>query len=582
MFGSLRALFLFPLLKSKYFITIILYNFKFCEEELKLQRQSLILIVLLSLISFNLPLWALEGYHSYTSLTTDLQSLQAQFRHLFNLTSLGTTIEDRHIWLVTLGRSDETKPALAVVAGVQGDDVASGEICLDFLRSICASYGEKDSVTALLDRYTIYILPRVNPDACEQFWEKPQYNRLLNANSIDLDHDGSLDEDDFDDMNGDGKITWMRVADPAGEWIADPRQPELLRVMEPGDPPAQTYMLLREGIDNDNDGMWNEDPEGGVNIDENFSYNFAPFTHGGPHPISERESRAITDFFFAHPEIFLVFTFSDNENLFHPWDKGSISPGAGEPLDGVIEKDINAFSSVSEKYLEIMNIKPHPPFRNGGNLCEWGYYHYGRWSFAAPAWTFPAIKDSTLESNKDSIARERSLYSRLKESGLNDFFLPWTRVDHADFPGTIVEVGGFVPGIEKNPPVDSLAHWKRAYTDFFIYLGTLFPQLTLHPVVENTARGVYRITLVIKNNGALPTHTEVGGHLTFVGKIKTELITTSNQKRLSGHRFYLADRIDSGRSVSYEWLISAKRSETVSLEVFAPTVGQLDTTITLK
>lgn len=51
---------------------------------------------------------------------------------------------------------------------------------------------------------------------------------------MDLDRDGAKDEDGYEDLNGGGVITMMRVTDPTGAWVPDNEVPELLRKAESG------------------------------------------------------------------------------------------------------------------------------------------------------------------------------------------------------------------------------------------------------------------------------------------------------------------------------------------------------------
>ena len=79
------------------------------------------------------------------------------------------------------------------------------------------------------------------------------------------------------------------------------------------------YRLITEGIDNDHDEAFNEDPPGGVSFNRNFTAHYPFFGVGaGPHQVSEIETRAVADFAFSHSNIALVFSFAPKTTCSKP------------------------------------------------------------------------------------------------------------------------------------------------------------------------------------------------------------------------------------------------------------------------
>ena len=528
----------------------------------------------------------LTGYHNYIDLSKRLHDMREAYPDLIKLESLGKTLESRDIWLVTLGNLSSENPAIALVGGIEGDDVASSELCLRFIESAARAFNVVDSVRTILDRITYYIIPRVNPDAAEQLWDFVAYDRLLNSRPVDLDFDGAVNEDGFDDLNGDGFITLMRVADPAGEWIEDAQQPQLMRKAEPEKQKVGAFRLLSEGLDNDKDGFWNEDPVGGVNFNENFSFFYKPFTDGaGPHPISELETRAVADFFFAHENITLVFGFSQNENLYHPRDAAKESDMLPrKPITKVLPDDSPYYKYIADQFKEQTGFtNPPKAERESGAFTEWVYFHYGRWSFSAPAWYPPLVsekEDSIKNAQDDPIAKKRRLYNWIEKEDV-PYFVEWTKVDHPDFPDQTVEIGGFVPGVSKNPPVDSLDYFSEKFSAFFYQLANYLPKLTIHPKVESLSEQLFRITLTIKNSGYLPTSSALGGKSKWVRKVKAELELPDQYKIVSGFRFYLLDPI-SDSAHEQTWLVMGKKNGRIKVVAESPSVGRLEKDIILR
>jgi len=113
----------------------------------------------------------------------------------------------------------------------------------------------------------------------------------LDANPRDDDRDGLVDEDGPDDLDGDGSITTMRKRDPFGQFRTDAEDARLMVRIKPGEQGEWT-MLGAEGLDNDGDGRVNEDPEGYLDGNRNWGYNWAPpYVQTGSGEYRSRRSR---------------------------------------------------------------------------------------------------------------------------------------------------------------------------------------------------------------------------------------------------------------------------------------------------
>ena len=65
--------------------------------------------------------------------------------------------------------------------------------------------------TQLLNDYSFYIAPTVNPDSRHRFFHEPNtpHSPRQNIRPFDNDRDGYFDEDGPEDLNGDGERTFM-------------------------------------------------------------------------------------------------------------------------------------------------------------------------------------------------------------------------------------------------------------------------------------------------------------------------------------------------------------------------------------
>jgi len=85
---------------------------------------------------------------------------------------------------------------------------------------LCHQYGRLEKVTALLDERVFYLVPTINPDGRDQWFQDAEgISSRTGLEPRDDDRDGLVDEDNYDDLNGDGVITMMRIKDPyASRW----------------------------------------------------------------------------------------------------------------------------------------------------------------------------------------------------------------------------------------------------------------------------------------------------------------------------------------------------------------------------
>ena len=95
---------------------------------------------------------------------------------------------------------------------------------------------------------------------------------------VNDDQDDQTNEDGYNDLDGNGLITMMRVKSPEGEWLPVTSDPRLMKKADPSKGEKGIYKLYSEGIDDDKDGKYNEDGPGGTNVGLNFPHLFKFFT----------------------------------------------------------------------------------------------------------------------------------------------------------------------------------------------------------------------------------------------------------------------------------------------------------------
>ncbi|MDI9879137.1 M14 family metallopeptidase [Flectobacillus longus] len=526
------------------------------------------IFILAGLLAFSGCAFAQNSYPNHAQLSTRLKTLSSKYATTVKLESIGKSKGGKDIFAITLSKGDaSTKPAIAILAGADGTHLAGTEVALQLAEKFVAS----DSLAKVLESKTFYIIPSINPDAQEQFSAKLKFERSGNDVDTDDDRDGRLNEDPFEDLNNDGQITWMRIEDPTGTYIISKEDPRVMVKADPSKGEVGKYILLSEGIDNDKDGVFNEDGVGGVNIDKNGTYDYPFFTQGsGEYAASESETKALLDFLYTSKNIYAVFTFGPANNLSEA-TKFDKSKTLKRIVTGILEKDASVGEQITKLYNTQTGLKDAPAMpQTKGNLSQTAYYHYGRLSFSTPTWWAPKVtttKDSTKKEIKEVKVSDNEDIRFLKWADaqqLKGSFVSWQKINHPDFPNQTVEVGGIAPYAKLNPPISYLNDATDKHIKFFKAFASQMPDVQILNIkTESVSAGLTRVTVQVTNKGLLPTGSEIGDRVRWVQKVRTEVKTSSSQTIISGKKVNLRGAMSAGESQEYSWLISGSGNITI-------------------
>jgi hypothetical protein len=274
-------------------------------------------------------------YHSPNETKTMLKAWAKKFPKLTKLFSIGKSSGQKDIPVLRIAAPGDTKPdsrpGIFISANIQGNHLIGTEAALLLIEKLLTGYGANKTITALLQKRTVYAAPLLNPDGARHFFSTPLDERSTNNKPVDEDLDDLIDEDGPDDLNKDGFITRMRVKDPAGKWLIDPANPQLMRKAKSEKGEKGIYAIYTEGIDNDEDGKYNEDPPGGVELNRNFPHDFeVNEKKAGMWPVSQAETIALLEFLVAHDNIALVLNFSTENTLLNLEQTGKAKVGAAK------------------------------------------------------------------------------------------------------------------------------------------------------------------------------------------------------------------------------------------------------------
>ena len=301
-------------------------------------------------------------YHNHEQISSIMKNLQIANSGIVKIHNLAISPGGRQVLMYEIGNEinneNKSNPAILVVANMEGNTLLGTEAALYLAESII---GKKEQYENL----TWFIVPSGNPDASERFFTKPVYKETRNELPVNDDLDDQTDEDGYNDLDGNGLITMMRVKSPDGEWFPVISDPRLMKKADPSKGEKGMYKLYTEGIDDDKDGKYNEDVQGGTNTGLNFPHLFKFFVpENGLFPGSSPESYGLMRFVFNHPEIAMTFSFGSSNFCLVP-PKGGRSGSVDMEKISIpedIAKAIGADFSKTYSMKEIMElVKPMVP-----------------------------------------------------------------------------------------------------------------------------------------------------------------------------------------------------------------------------
>ncbi len=451
-------------------------------------------------------------YYSYAQTTEILKQLAAAHPDRCRLESLGKSHGNREMWLLTLTNfktgKDTDKTAFWIDGGIHANELQSVEVPLYTAWYLLEMYGRNEFITRLMDERAFYILPMLSPDARDAHMEKPNttHSPRTGLRPVDDDRDGLVDEDGPDDLDGDGHITQMRVKDPNGQWKPHEEFPELLVRIKPGEKGSYT-LLGTEGIDNDGDGLVNEDGDGNYDPNRDWAWGWQPsYVQRGAHryPFSILENRMAADFVMSRRNIAGAQSYHNTG--------GMILRGPGDNKDRSYDAaDISVYDQIAKKgemmlpgyrYL-VIGTQLYEVY---GGLIDWFYAMQGIYTYTNELFTpFNYFRQASTEGFFGA-SEERHRFN--KYLLFEDGFVPWKEVDHPTFGK--IEVGGFKKNWTRQPPsflLEEECHRNMAFT---LYHADQMPMVKVQSITSKPlAGGLIEVTAAIQNTRITPTHASV-------------------------------------------------------------------------
>ena len=462
-----------------------------------------------------------DTYYRYEELVHFLTGWAETHADLVRLEPVGKSYEGREIYVVRLTSyktgMDVDKPAFWVDGNIHATELAGSAACLHLIQRLLAGYGRDPEITRCLDTRAFYVCPRVNPDGAE--WALAEVPRLIRSSTRPYPYDeepiGGLIRED---MDGDGRILSMRIADSNGPWKLCSEDKRILVRREPAETGGQYYRLLPEGRLEDHDGVTIRLQARKERLDLNRNFPAYWRTENeqagaGPFPTSEPEIAAITGFIARHPNI-------TGACAFHTYSGVLLRPYSHLADEQMPPEDLWTFQKIGAKGTEITGypaasayheFRYHPKEVITGDFDSWMYDHRGVYAWTVEIWS-PQRQAGIGDYKYIEWYREHPLEDDLKLMKWNDTvlkgkgFVDWYAFDHPQLGR--VELGGWNSLYTwTNPPHHLLEKEIAPFSRWLVWHALISPRLEILQASAVALGGsTWRIRLVVQNSGWLPSY----------------------------------------------------------------------------
>ena len=254
--------------------------------------------------------------YTFAELEAQLSAMAEQYPDITELYSIGTTWQERDLWCLEITNEKipaEEKTGIGVFANIHGGEreSAASAMYTAWWLTLCS---DDAYVKGLLDAYTIYVIPVINPDGYEQSFV---INTRPNLRPQDANGNNIPFSDPYADLDGDGFIA------------------TLYRGKADDTPSRELPVFGMESPDWDENGVLGDDPRNsGIDMNRTFDYQWNRYdietkdtqqvgnvnwTSAGTAPATEPEIRALQQFLYTHELGALVSLHTGIQCVLYPW-----------------------------------------------------------------------------------------------------------------------------------------------------------------------------------------------------------------------------------------------------------------------
>lgn len=279
--------------------------------------------------------------YRYAELEDQLKQMNAAYGDITTLYPIGHTWMERSLWCIEITNKaipEAEKTGVAVFGNIHGGERESASAAMYFAWWLTEN-SASERVAAILDNYTVYVIPVINPDGYEQSFV---YNTRQNMRPVDANGNNIAFSDPYTDIDGDGYIA------------------TLYRGKADEQPNRRSGSFGMESPDWDRNGILGDDPRNsGIDMNRTFDYQWKrydidtvnteagviganSYTSGGPSAASEPEIQAVQNFLLNKRIDALATLHTGIQAVLYPW--------CYRPYDPAIDSDdIVYMKGVAEK-----------------------------------------------------------------------------------------------------------------------------------------------------------------------------------------------------------------------------------------
>lgn len=451
------------------------------------------------------PALEYDRFYDYDELTAFVHGWAEARPGVVAVESIGPSYEGRDIWLVTL-TSLETgppleKPGFLVDGNMHSNEWTGSVAALHLIERLARGHGDDEPLTRLLDTRCVYVIPRLNPDGAERALRTGDYIRSSVRPYPTEEPQQGLH---MKDVDGDGRVLFMRVADSNGSWRAHPDEPRLL-VRRAADDPA-------------GEGCYRVFPEGEVVGFDGVAVPIAPslaeidIGANLPADWSEQGKKPVSGAFpGSEPEIAaLLRAVAERPNVAGYVSCHTFGGVVFQPPAEAGGFDDRVFGALAERLDELTG---YHQLRYGGNHLCYFYEHLGVFSNTLELWSpFRAAGIDRRSMGPGWLGGDHPVEDELRLVRWSDEqlggrgYVDWYPFDHPQLGP--VELGGWdTIAYWYNAPFDRLEEEVRPAVDWIVWQALATPLLEMRALTaEPVGDELHRVRAVVQNAGWLPTY----------------------------------------------------------------------------
>ena len=463
-----------------------------------------------------------DKYLKHGELTAFLKELCEKYPDLAAMYSIGKTWQGRDIWCIEVTNKKtgaaQDKPGVYVDGNTHAGEVTGCMISLYTAWQLLSQYTTDSKITELVDTRTFYIIPRLSADGAELYLTEPYIPRSsIRPWPYEDEQDGLYPYD----VDGDGVIAQMRVADENGDWRVSEKDPRVMVRRKPNEVGGKYYALFGEGLVKSWNGVEikSAPSKWGLDVNRNYGANWQQDyvqPGAGPYPFSEPESRSVAEFFESHKNITIA-------QSWHTFSGAVLRPPASKADKDISPKDLKALKEIGavgteatgypcvgvyEDFALSKDIVGKRPL--WGSALEWMMEHMGVIAYSTEVWDMPNRAMGRLDTYKtlmDWTEDEQIKMQKWNDENLGgEGFINWRSFDHPQIGQ--VELGGWKHKfVIQNPPPKFLEQECQKNAKSVIEMALTTPLVRITKLTaEKVQEGVYSVKAVVRNMGYLPTN----------------------------------------------------------------------------